>query len=355
MVNLTLPKAIKVYPKLEFKFSIEKGFKSNNPLLLMKLIAFVGYPLSGKSTASKIARDLGIPVVVMGDVVREEVRKRGLELNDENAGKIANYLRERDGMDAIAKMCIPKIRDLESKVVVVDGIRGIAEIERFKREFGEDFFLIGITSSPQKRLQRAKKRGREDDVSNLQDLRMRDFREESWGLKEALEECDILVENELDLESFKEKIENLLKEFMGVVEVEIRTTIHPTEDEERVKRAILNFFPDAEVIVRNGDFKELVAKAKDLSNFRELLRRQRILDTTRQEMIKNITGNEITIFLNKQAATVSRINISDEDVVLSPLKVTFRVHGIELQRLIDYLAPETRNGKPLKEIELIDD
>jgi predicted RNA binding protein with dsRBD fold (UPF0201 family)/cytidylate kinase len=334
-------------------FPIKKQFKHSNSSFFMKLIAFVGYPLSGKSTASKIARDLGIPVVVMGDVIREEVRRRGLELNDENAGKIANELREKEGMDAIAKRCIPKIRDLRSRVVVVDGIRGIAEVERFKREFGDDFFLIGILSSPQKRFERAKKRGREDEVSSLQELKARDLREESWGLKEALEESDILIENESDLGSFEEKIKDLLKEFMKVVEVEIRTTIHPTEDEEKVKRAVLNFFPDAEIVIRNGDFKELVAKAKDLSHFRELLRRQRILDTTRQEMIKNVFGNEITIFLNKQAATVSRINLSDEDAVLSPLKVTFRVYGIEIQRLIDYLAPQTKDGKPLKEIELI--
>ncbi len=317
----------------------------------MKLIAFVGYPLSGKSTASKIAKELGIPVVVMGDVIRNELRKRGLEISDENAGRIANELREREGMDAIAKRCIPIIREAgkDSGVVVVDGIRGIAEVERFRKEFGDDFILIGIESSTEKRLERAKVRGREDDVSTLDELKERDKREESWGLKEALDASDLTIENESDVESFKEKVKAVLRESLRGVDIEITTKIYPTEDEERVISAIKNFFPDAVIeIQRDGVLK---AKAKDLNHFRDLLRRQRILDTARQEMLRNVSGNEITIFLNKQTATISRINFSDEDVILSPITVTFRIYGVDVQRFIDFLAPQTKAGKPIKEID----
>ncbi|MDP2841306.1 MAG: AAA family ATPase, partial [Candidatus Methanoperedens sp.] len=59
----------------------------------MKLIAFVGMPASGKSEAAAIARRLGIPVVNLGDVVRVETAKRGLEPNDENIGGTGTALR----------------------------------------------------------------------------------------------------------------------------------------------------------------------------------------------------------------------------------------------------------------------
>ncbi len=319
----------------------------------MKLIAFVGYPLSGKSTASRIAREMEIPVVVMGDVIRSELKKRGLEINDENAGRIANELREKEGMDAIAKRCIPLIREAgkESGVVVVDGIRGIAEVERFKKEFGGDFILIGIESNIEKRLERARERGRDDDVFTLEELKGRDKREESWGLKEALDSSDLIIENNSDLETFKEKVEAVLKEFSKKLEIEITTRIHPTEDEVKVISAIKNFFPDAEIEIRRDNGGHVTAKAKTIDHFRNLLRRQRILDTARQEMLKNLSGNEITIFLNKQTATVSRINFSDEDAILSPITVTFRVYGVDVQRFIDFLAPQTRDGKPVKEID----
>ncbi len=222
----------------------------------MKVIAFVGYPLSGKSTASQVARELGLPVVVMGDVVREEAAKRGLQPTDENLGKVARELREKEGMDAIAKRCIPKIRELlkEHGVVVVDGIRGVAEIERFKKAFGDDFILIAIESPLEVRFERVKMRRRSDDVTSIEELKERDRREESWGLREAMEMADFTVENTGSYQDFVEKIRQILLKLARNVEIEIRTKIHPTESEEKVLKAIKNLFPDAEIEVDdNGE------------------------------------------------------------------------------------------------------
>ena len=115
----------------------------------MKVIAFVGMPGAGKTEASNVARELDIPVIVMGDVLREEVKKRGLPPTDENIGGVANQLRKEEGMDAIAKRCIPKIEALkgQSDVVVVDGIRGIAEVEAFKKAFDDNFTLVKIDAT----------------------------------------------------------------------------------------------------------------------------------------------------------------------------------------------------------------
>ncbi len=316
----------------------------------MKVIAFVGYPLSGKSTAAQVAREMGIPVVVMGDIVREEAARRGLELTDENLGKVASELREKEGMDAIARRCIPKIREeaRKSGIVVVDGIRGIAEIERFKKAFGDDFILIAIESPLEVRFERAKMRKRSDDVEKLEDLEERDRREERWGMREAMEIADFTVENTGDYEDFVDKIRQILLKLTRNVEVEIETEVHPTESEEKVVNAIRNLFPDAEITIENG---RLRGKARNIERFRELLRRQRILDTARGEFMKGRSGNEVTVYLNKQTATVSRINFCEPDAVLSPLKITFRLNNIPFQRFLDYIAPETRDGRPVKELE----
>lgn len=316
----------------------------------MKVIAFVGYPLSGKSTAAQVAREMGIPVVVMGDIVREEAARRGLELTDENLGKVASELREKEGMDAIARRCIPKIREeaRKSGIVVVDGIRGIAEIEKFKKAFGDDFILIAIESPLEVRFERAKMRKRSDDVEKLKDLEERDRREERWGMREAMEIADFTVENTGDYEDFVDKIRQILLKLTRNVEVEIETEVHPTESEEKVVNAIRNLFPDAEITIENG---RLRGKARNIERFRELLRRQRILDTARGEFMKGRSGNEVIVYLNKQTATVSRINFCEPDAVLSPLKITFRLNNIPFQRFLDYIAPETRDGRPVKELE----
>jgi len=314
----------------------------------MKIIAFVGLPLSGKSTAANVARKLGIPVVVMGDVVREEVRRRGMELSDENAGKVATELREKDGMDAIAKRCIPIIKNISGSIVVIDGIRSIVEVECFKKEFGDDFVLINIESDINKRLERALRRKRPDDVKTLEELKKRDERELSWNMDKAIQMSDLTIKNDTGYKRFINEVEKLLKELSKKVQVEIKTQIHPTEDLEKVEEAIKNLFPDSEITVQGN---EVIAYSNDLSRFREILRRQKILDTARAELTKNVRNNSIIIHLNKQIATVSKINFTEEDAILSPLRVTFRIYGIPVERFIDYLAPQTKDGKPVAEID----
>ncbi|MCS7119313.1 MAG: AAA family ATPase [Archaeoglobaceae archaeon] len=309
------------------------------------IIAFVGYSLSGKSTASEVAKELGIPVVNMGDVIREEATKRGLEQNSENLGKIADEIRKKEGIDAIAKRCIPKIRS-HGPIVLVDGIRGIDEIRLLKKEF-KNIFIISIEAPLEVRFQRARQRKRSDDVLRIEELIERDKREESWGIKKAMEIADLTIENVGDLESFIEKIRAVLKKLMSV-EIEIETFLHPTEDTEKVVKAVKNLFPDAKIEIENG---KLFAVARSVRHFKELLKKQRILDTARSELLRGRKENEIIIFINKQAATVSRINFCDEDAVLSPLRITFRLINVPFQRFLAYLTPITKDGKPINEIE----
>ncbi len=315
----------------------------------MRVIAFVGLPLSGKTTASKVAEEMGIPVVCMGDVVREEAKRRNLPLTDEVLGKIASELREREGMDAIAKRCIPLIREKgrDVGVVVVDGVRGIAEVEAFKRAF-DDFILIAIESPLELRFQRALKRKRSDDVKTIEELKERDERELSWNLGKALEMADFTVENTGSLEDFKDKIRGILEQLAKKVEIEIETKVNPTEDVDKVVQAVKNLFPDADVTIEGDNLK---AKAWDLRKFRDLLRRQRILDTARTELLKGKSDNETTVFLNKQTAYIGKVNFTDENAILSPIRVTFKLYGIPFGKFLDYVAPQTKAGKPIREID----
>ncbi|HEX7628668.1 MAG TPA: dephospho-CoA kinase [Candidatus Methanoperedens sp.] len=176
----------------------------------MKLIAFVGMPASGKSEAAAIARKLGIPVVNMGDVVREETARRGLSATDENIGGTGTSLRREEGMDVIAKRCVPKIRLIKTPVVVVDGTRNINEIEYFKKQFGNEFRLIAIHTPFEIRFERVRKRARSDDMNSMEELKRRDEREKGWGLDKAIEKADITIDNTGTIEKFQDQIELLL-------------------------------------------------------------------------------------------------------------------------------------------------
>jgi dephospho-CoA kinase len=176
----------------------------------MKVIGVVGLPASGKGEFSKIADAMGIPVIVMGDMIRRAVHNAGLEPNDTNFGAMANRLRAEGGMDAVAKLCIPEIRKLSVPLVIIDGIRGDAEVALFRHHFS-GFRLIRIDSSFETRLARIAARSRSDDFTSADALRNRDDRELKWGLGNALLHADMHITNEGTLEEFSRTVHELLE------------------------------------------------------------------------------------------------------------------------------------------------
>jgi len=175
----------------------------------MKVIGVVGLPASGKGEFSKIAAKRGVPVIVMGDMIRNAVKEGGLDPTDANLGAMANKLRAEGGMDAIAHLCVPDIQRQTAPLVLVDGIRGDAEVAMFRRIF-PGFTLISIGSSFETRLARIKERGRSDDFESAGDLRSRDLRELDWGLGFALKDADMHLSNEGTLAAFSVAVHNLL-------------------------------------------------------------------------------------------------------------------------------------------------
>jgi dephospho-CoA kinase len=176
----------------------------------MKVIGVVGLPASGKGEFSKIAASLGIPVVVMGDMIRNAVKHEGIVPTDANLGATANKLRAERGMDAIAQLCVPEIQRRNASIVLVDGIRGDAEVTLFRRVF-PGFTLISIDASFETRLSRIQARGRSDDFSSADELRTRDKRELGWGLGNALDNADVHLSNEGSLAEFSAAVHTFFK------------------------------------------------------------------------------------------------------------------------------------------------
>ena len=177
----------------------------------MQIIGVVGLPASGKGEFSNIAKKLNIPVVVMGDVIRKAVVDAGLALNDKNMGEMSRCLRQGMGMDALAQLTIPLIEQNNSKIVLVDGIRGDAEVTTFTKHF-KNFSLIAVESSFETRLKRISDRNRSDDQADENALHKRDEREAGWGLLTAMEMADYIIENEGTIKEFEEKAKKLLEE-----------------------------------------------------------------------------------------------------------------------------------------------
>jgi dephospho-CoA kinase len=177
----------------------------------MRVIGTVGLAGSGKGEFATVAEDLDVPVVTMGDVIREACRDRGLD-PAEHHGRIAQALREEDGPTAIADASLPHIEAAleDDDTVLVDGIRSDDEVEVFRERFAEAFVLVSIEAPFEVRQRRLGERGRDEVDGDPERLAARDERERGFGLGDAMERADVTIDNTGSLEAYRERVREVL-------------------------------------------------------------------------------------------------------------------------------------------------
>lgn len=180
----------------------------------MRVLGTVGWPGSGKGEAAEVAESVGVPVVTMGDVIREECRARGLDPADHH-GAVAQTLREEEGETAVVDRTIRRLRAVESDAALVDGLRSPAELCRFRSAFGEGFTLVAVEAPFDVRADRVAQRGRDASDSDRERLRERDEREAEFGLAETIDRADVRIDNTGGLETFHERVRELLADLTG--------------------------------------------------------------------------------------------------------------------------------------------
>ena len=115
----------------------------------MQVVSIVGMAGSGKSEVARVFEDNGFKKIRFGDVTDDEIKKRGLKLNEENERLIRQQLRQEHGMAAYAKLNLPKIdAGLKSSNVVIDGLYSWEEYTLLKSRYGDNFHLVAVWASP---------------------------------------------------------------------------------------------------------------------------------------------------------------------------------------------------------------
>jgi dephospho-CoA kinase len=186
----------------------------------MKIIGVTGLPGSGKSVVSKAARKLEIPIVRMGDVIRDEAKKR-----NQPTGEVAVELRKEYGEFVVAERCVEMINDyfsnkntpssikvpgLKCNIFMIEGIRSQYEVEIFKKYFN-DFKIIAVHSTPKTRFKRLKRRMRPDDSKEESEFLLRDKRELNFGIGNVIATADYMIVNEGPLKKTKGIIRRILE------------------------------------------------------------------------------------------------------------------------------------------------
>ncbi len=90
----------------------------------------------------------------------DELKNQGLEVNEVNERKIREGLREKYGMAAMAIKSLPKIKEIlaTSDHVLVESLYSWEEYLILQEEFGDNFKILAVYSSPATRYARLQHR-----------------------------------------------------------------------------------------------------------------------------------------------------------------------------------------------------
>jgi len=126
---------------------------------LNKIIAVVGMCGSGKSEAVKFFVESGYKRVYFGEVVMNEMKRLGLEVNEANERATRENLRKEFGMGAMAVKSLPIIEEfMKQSNVVIESLYSWEEYKILKEKFGAAFKLITIYTTKDLRYERLLKR-----------------------------------------------------------------------------------------------------------------------------------------------------------------------------------------------------
>lgn len=179
---------------------------------MLRIIVIAGMPGAGKSIVAKAARDLGLPVYNMGDIVREETLKMFGVITPETMRETSRLVRLKHGKTYVAEKTLQRIRE-EDGIVVIDGTRSLDEVEVFRKK-GE-VTILAVHASPKTRFKRLLRRGRAGDPRNWDDFVKRDMTELRFGLGDVIALADYMLVNESTIDvlynASKRVLEGLMK------------------------------------------------------------------------------------------------------------------------------------------------
>lgn len=126
---------------------------------MARVLATVGMPGAGKSEATSFFEKKGYVRVYFGGITIEELKKRRMPVNENNERTMREQLRKEHGMDAYAKLSIPRIDSaLKKSDVIIDGLYSYEEYLLLKEKYKNKLIVINIFASPSTRYKRLAKR-----------------------------------------------------------------------------------------------------------------------------------------------------------------------------------------------------
>ena len=123
--------------------------------------------------------------------------------------------------------------------------------------------------------------------------------------------------------------------------IEAYAAVNPSEDPEKVRLAVSHVILDANFKYEDGSIKAISKDLQSLAKIYDTIRARGVIRAYRRQIRFHANDTTTWFYLNKQAAFVDVIAICEEaeESPMGPIKII--LHSNEIQKVIDWLAPES--------------
>lgn len=176
------------------------------------IIGLVGKIASGKGTvAEHIEKNHGAVTYRFSTILRDILGRIHKEINRGNMQALSTTLRENFGEDLLASVIAEDVKKDESKVVIVDGVRRLADI-KYLQEM-ENFILVSVDAKPEIRYERLIQRTENaGDTSKTYEEFLADEKKEADAeIPVVMEKSHKILNNDQDFDNLYTQIDEILK------------------------------------------------------------------------------------------------------------------------------------------------
>lgn len=128
-----------------------------------------------------------------------------------------------------------------------------------------------------------------------------------------------------------------------MLEVECECNVYPSEDLNKVIKAIKNVIDVAEFVHEDGVVRaKAIINMDALSSMKRQIQSRQVMNTFRRIMLENESndGYSTWLYLNKQAAYAGSIVVCEDkdESPLGPIRVVIKSRGMKVRKVIDWLT-----------------
>lgn len=178
------------------------------------IFGFVGLLSSGKGTATKyLSEKYHASTFRYSTILRDLVDRIYVEQSRDNLIRISECIRKLFGEDVLAKTIAQDAQKATGDLVVVEGIRRLADIEHLTKL--PNFVLVEIIADPEVRYKRLVVRGENtDDASKTYEQFLEDHkRSTEMSILEVIPHAKERIDNNGDAESLYQQLDVLIKKY----------------------------------------------------------------------------------------------------------------------------------------------